>query len=426
MQVVAFLLGTFLILLLMGMPFALAMGGSAFLYILFFMNISPLMVVQQMYQGVNSFTLLALPLFIMAGALMEYGGISKRLVKFCMALVGHLPSGLAIVVVVASSIFAAMTGSAVATTAAIGAIMIPEMYARGYDKDFACALQGTAGIVGPLIPPSIAMVVYAVNTNQSVGEMLLAGAGPGLLMSLGIVLIASYICKKNGYTGSTVFSWKEVGVTFLDAIWALLSPIIILGGIYSGVFTPTEAAGVSCFYSLIIGVFIYRELKFAEMIRALGRAIKSTGNIMLIVASSYAFAFVLSRERVATDVATWMLSLTSSKYVFTLFVIVIMLIAGCFIDAVPTIMILAPLFAAMAQAYGMSLVHLGGFMVTATSIGQITPPFGLNLFMGAQVGNRPLHTVMPKIVPFIITAVVVLLIVAYVPGISLLFPSLLR
>lgn len=423
---IALLFGTFLILMALGLPIALTMGASAALYIVCCTNISPLIIMQQTVSGVNNYVLLAAPFFIMAGALMESGGISKRLVRFCMSLVGHCTGGLAMVVVVACAFFAAMSGSAIATTAAVGAIMIPYMYNNGYDKDFACALTATSGIFGPLIPPSIVMVLYAVNANQSVGTMLIAGAVPGFVMVLCTGLLAVFVCRRNGWKGTGHFDIKEVWTSFIDAIWAILSPLIILGGIYSGIFTATEAAAVACFYSMIVGLFVYHELNFKTMIEALGKAMKSTGNIMLIVASSCAFSFVLSREHVASMAASAMLSFSSSRIVFLICVVIIMLITGCFVDASPAVMVLAPILAPIAEQYGVSLVHLGAIMVTATSIGMVTPPLGMNMYMAAQIGNRPIHKVIPATIPFIFVTVIGLLVVTFVPQLSLLLPGLMH
>lgn len=423
---IALLFGTLLILMALGLPIALTMGASAALYIVCCTNISPLIIMQQTVSGVNNYVLLAAPFFIMAGALMESGGISKRLVRFCMSLVGHCTGGLAMVVVVACAFFAAMSGSAIATTAAVGAIMIPYMYNNGYDKDFACALTATSGIFGPLIPPSIVMVLYAVNANQSVGTMLIAGAVPGFVMVLCTGLLAVFVCRRNGWKGTGHFDIKEVWTSFIDAIWAILSPLIILGGIYSGIFTATEAAAVACFYSMIVGLFVYHELNFKTMIEALGKAMKSTGNIMLIVASSCAFSFVLSREHVASMAASAMLSFSSSRIVFLICVVIIMLITGCFVDASPAVMVLAPILAPIAEQYGVSLVHLGAIMVTATSIGMVTPPLGMNMYMAAQIGNRPIHKVIPATIPFIFVTVIGLLVVTFVPQLSLWLPGLMH
>ncbi len=422
----AFLFLMFFILLFAGAPIAFSLGGSAFLYIIFIAHQSPVVVLQQMLSGVNSFTLLAVPLFMMAGSLMEHGGISKRLVNFAMALVGHFTGGLAMVVIISSVFFAAMSGSAVATTAAIGAIMIPAMYERGYDKDFACALQATGGIFGPLIPPSIAMVLYAVTANQSVSTMLIAGIGPGIFMASLVIVYIIFVCRKRGFTGQGEFSVKNVVKAFVDAIWAILSPLIILGGIYTGVFTPTESAAIACAYSIFVGLFIYRELTLKKLLQCLAGAMKSTGNVMLIVAGASAFSWVLTRERMAASLARAMLNISDSPYWFIACTVIILLIAGCFIDAAPAVMILTPIFVPIAAQYGISLIHMGGYMICATSIGNITPPMGLNLFMASQVGGRPIHQVIKEIFPFIIVTVIALIIVAMVPQISTFLPGLMR
>ena len=416
----------FFALLFVGAPIALALGGSSLLYLLFIAHMSPVVVFQQMLSGVNSYTLLAVPLFMMAGSLMEHGGISKRLVEFATSLVGHFTGGLAIVTIVSSVFFAAMSGSAVATTAAIGAIMIPAMYERGYDPDYACALQATGGIFGPLIPPSIAMVLFAVTAGQSVSTMLIAGAGPGIFMAALTIGYVIWSCHKRGFRGQGSFSAANAWSAFKSAIWAILSPLIILGGIYSGIFTPTESAAIACTYSAIIGLFVYRELNVKQLLSCLGNSIKSTGNVMLIVAGASAFSWVLTRERMASSLANAMLSVSGSRYWFIACTIIILLIAGCFIDAAPAVMILTPIFAPIAQKYGVSLIHLGGYMICATSIGNITPPMGLNLFMSCQVGGRPIHRVIKEIWPFIAITITALIIVSLVPVITLFLPSLMK
>ncbi len=423
---VAVLFLSFFALIFVGAPIAVALGGSSLIYIAFFSNVSIIVVMQQMLASVNTYTLLAVPFFIMAGALMETGGISKRIVSFCQALVGHFTGGLALVVVLASVFFAAMTGSGVAACAAVGGIMIPMMVQNGYDEDFACALQATSGIFGPLIPPSIVMVLYAVYANQSVSTMLMAGVGPGLLQASMVCVLAIVICRKRGYHGVGKFSIKRVGKEFVSSFWALLAPVIILGGIYSGICTATEASGVACFYSILVGLFIYREMNLKQLLSCLGKAMKSTGNIMLIVGASGAFSWVLTRERIATKAADMLLSVTDSPVLFLMVAMVILLFLGCFIDSVPITTIMTPILAPMAMKYGVSLVHLGGFMVTGTCIGLITPPMGLNLFMGAQVGNRPIHTVIKAVVPFLVTTLIGYLLVAFIPGITTYLPSLVK
>lgn len=410
-------------MLFLGLPIALCLGASSLMYIYLFMpRISPLIVAQQMLAGVDKFTLMAVPFFVMAGVLMEFGGISKRIIAFAKSLVGHFTGGLALAVIVASVFFAAMTGSGVAATAAVGGIMIPSMIKSGYDENFSCALQATAGIFGPLIPPSIAMVLYAISANQSVGDMLLAGIGPGLLQAMLVALLAIFICRKKGFRGEGHFNAANVWKNFKESFWALMAPVIILGGIYSGVFTPTEAAAVSCSYSLLVGLFIYKELTFASMFKVLARAMVSAAGIMFIVAASGAFAWILTRERIPMKATSFFLSLSGGNaYVFLFLAVIVLLVAGCFIDSVPIVTIFTPIFAPVAVKFGISLVHFGAIMVSSTCVGLITPPVGLNLFMAASIGNRPVHAVIKEIRWFILATILGLLLVTYVPGIATYF-----
>lgn len=420
----AFIFILFFIFLFLGLPIAVCLGGSALAYIFLFVKIPPIIVAQQLLSSVDKFTLMAVPFFVMAGVLMEFGGISKRIIAFAKSMVGHFTGGLALVVVVSSLFFAAMTGSGVAATAAVGGIMIPSMIRSGYDQDFSCALQGTAGIFGPLIPPSIAMVLYAISANQSVSDMLMAGVGPGLLQGILVSMVAVFICKKRGFRGEGEFNWHNVWFNFKKSIWALFAPLIILGGIYSGIFTPTEASGIACFYSIIIGMFVYREITWKTLLPILSKAMKSAAGIMLIVAASGAFAWVLTRERIPDMAAQLFNSMTDSSIVFLLSVVSIVLIAGCFIDSIPIITIFTPIFYPIAEQYGISLIHLGAIMVTGTCVGLVTPPMGLNLFMAASIGNRPVHAVIKELKPFIIVIVVGLLLTMFIPGISTWLPNL--
>lgn len=265
------------------------------------MDVPMIIIGQQMLKGVDSFTLMAIPFFVIAGGLMESGGISKRIVNFARTVVGHLPGGLAIVTVVASMIFAAMTGAGAATTAAVGGIMIPSMQEEGYDGGYASAVQAVGGIFGPLIPPSILMVLYGVASGESVGDMLLAGLVPGLFLGVIVIGVVVWQCIKKGYKGVGHFSLKRAAKSFLDAIWAILAPAIILGGIYSGLFTPTEASAVACFYCLIIGLFVYRELNFKSLGKVVFKSVKTAAGIMLIVAATQAFGWVLTRAGIPPD-----------------------------------------------------------------------------------------------------------------------------
>lgn len=419
------LMASFFVLLFVGVPIAYSLCLAALFYMIGFADIPLIVIGQQMLKGVDSFTLMAIPFFVIAGGLMESGGISKRIVSFAKTLVGFLPGGLAVVTVVASMIFAAMTGAGAATTAAVGGIMIPSMEENGYDAGYASAVQAVGGIFGPLIPPSILMVLYGVASGESVGDMLMAGLLPGLFLGVIVIAVVIYQCIKRGYTGVGKFSLKNTVKAFYHAIGALLAPVIILGGIYSGLFTPTEASAVCCFYCLIIGLFVYKELKVAILGKIVFKSVKTAAGIMLIVAATQAFGWVITRANIPQLVAESVTSVISSPTIFMLAVCLILLIAGCFIDAVPALLIFAPILIPTANEYGISLIHFGVVMVVVLCIGLVTPPVGLNLFVASSVGGQPIHKIIPHL-PVLIGAITVgALIIVFIPGIATLLPSLL-
>ena len=420
------IIAIFIVLMAVGIPVAVSLGTSALVYMVFFNDIPSTVVFQQMISGVDKFMLMAIPFFIIAGGLMEHGGISARIIKFSKELAGPLTGGVAIVTVIASMIFAAMTGAGVATVAAIGSIMIPAMYKEGYDKDFACALQATGGIFGPLIPPSILMVLYGSTAGVSVADMLIGGVFPGLLMGLLVGITAVIICKRRGFKGQGSWNFRRLVGSLFDAFWALLSPFIILGGIYSGIFTPTEAAAVACLYSLLVGLFIYRELELKRTLHVLAQSAIMAGGILIIVGATQAFGWVLTREQIPQQIAEFCQLLITDPYMFMVFTAVLLLIAGCFIDPVPAVMLFVPILCPAAQAYNISLVHYGVVMVCALVIGLITPPVGINLFVASSVGDRAVHSIIKHLPPFILTLIVGLTFVIFIPGISLFLPNLMK
>ncbi|MEA5083140.1 MAG: TRAP transporter large permease [Lachnospiraceae bacterium] len=419
------LMVSFFVLLFVGVPIAYSLCLSALFYMIGFTDIPLIIVGQQMLKGVDSFTLMAIPFFVIAGGLMESGGISKRIVNFAKTIVGFLPGGLAVVTVVASMIFAAMTGAGAATTAAVGGIMIPSMEENGYDGGYASAVQAVGGIFGPLIPPSILMVLYGVASGESVGDMLMAGLLPGLFLGIIVIAVVIYQCIKKGYKGVGKFSLKNAVKAFYDAIWAIFAPIIILGGIYSGLFTPTEASAICCLYCLIVGLFVYKELKVETLGKIVFKAVKTAAGIMLIVSATQAFGWVITRAGIPQFVAECVTAVISSPAVFMLAVCLILLVAGCFIDAVPALLIFAPILIPTAKEYGISLIHFGVVMVVVLCIGLVTPPVGLNLFVASSVGGQPIHKIIPHL-PVLIGAISVgALIIVFVPAIATFLPSLL-
>lgn len=408
----------FLALMVVGVPVAVSLLTASLGYIVFMSDVPVIVVAQQALAGTDKFTLMAVPYFIVAGALMQAAGISTRIVNLARSLVGSTPGGLAVVTVVASLFFGAMTGAGAATTAAVGAMMIPAMVKDGYSRSYATALQAGGGVFGPIIPPSILMVLYAVNGNVGVGDMLIAGILPGILLGLMMIVLVMVMAKKKGMGTRERFSIKRVWDALVRSFWALLTPVIILGGIYSGILTPTEAAAVGCFYSVIVGVFIYREIKPLELLRVLYRSFLGAAGIMLIVGATQAFGWVLTREGLPQAAANWFTTAITDPGLFLIACVVLFLIAGVFIDAVPNVLIFAPILGPVAQAYGIDMIHFGIVMVVAFCLGLITPPVGVNLFVASEVGDVPIRKMIPHILPIFITLIVGLVILVYVPWFS--------
>jgi C4-dicarboxylate transporter DctM subunit len=369
---------------------------------------------------------MAIPFFIISGALMEYGGISRRIIGFAEALVGHLPGGMGLVVIVASAFFAAMTGSGAACVAAIGGMMIPAMTKNGYDIDFACALQASGGSLGPIIPPSILMVLYSCSTGNSVGDMLLAGLFPGLLIAILMMVLTVLISKREGYKGSGSFSMKKVWHSFKESIWALLTPVIILGGIYSGIFTPTEAAAASCLYAIIIGLWVYKELKFKELMLCLYNSLKSVGMILSIVAVTQLFSWILTRQGLPQMIAQMCTHISDDPKVFMILVGMILLVVGCFLDPVPAVLIFAPILTPAAGAMGIDPIQFGVVMVVTFCIGLVTPPVGMTLFVASGIGQRPVMSISKKIWPFVLVMLFAVILLIIFPQISLWLPQMAK
>jgi C4-dicarboxylate transporter DctM subunit len=414
----------FLVLMFLGIPIAYSMALSALFYMVVFVDVPSIIIVQQILSGVDKFTLMAIPFFVVAGSLMEFGGISRRIVRLSKSAVGTLPGGLGIVTVISSMIFAAMTGAGAATTAAVGSIMIPAMRDQGYEEGFACGLQASAGIMGPLIPPSILMVLYGVTAGVSVGDMLLAGLIPGVLVGFLLMVVVVAISIRKNYKGDGKFSVVDIAQSFIESIWAILAPVIILGGIYSGLFTPTEAAGVTCFYSLIVGLFVYREIGFQDVGQVMFKSFKLAAGIMLIVGATQAFGWVLAKERIPQLIATWFTSITGDPVIFMIAVCIMLLVAGCFIDAVPALLVLAPILVPAAMKFNVNPIHFGVVMVFTLCIGLVTPPVGINIFVASSVSRVPVHRIIPKLYPFITVLLFGVLCVVFFPQLSLFLVTL--
>ncbi|MBN1333276.1 MAG: TRAP transporter large permease subunit, partial [Synergistales bacterium] len=367
-----------IVFLVLNVPIAFAIGLASVVGFLY-SGIDLMAVAQRMLGSVNSFTLLAIPFFMLAGSLMQTGGMSRRLVRFASAIVSTLPGGLGHVQVLASCFFAALSGSSPATTAAIGSALIPEMKKRGYPPEFAASVQAVSGTIGTIIPPSIPMVVYGVVAGQSIGELFAAGFIPGLLCGFSLMVVVYWKSKKHGYGNPQVFSAKELWDSFKDAFWALMVPVIILGGIYSGMFTPTEAGAVAAVYGLIVGVFVYKELNFSNIIHVFSTAAANTAMVLLIIASSSVFSWLMTIKGVAAMVGAWFASVSGSPAGFLALFILLGLFLGCFMETVSIILIVTPVLFPVAKQFGIDPIHFGIIMTMTLSLGMATPPVGENL-----------------------------------------------
>ena len=418
------LIGTFFGLLLCRVPVAASMGLAAIagmLHMGFKISVFP----TAFYAAIAKYTLLAIPFFILAGVIMDYAGISKRLINFANACVGATPGGLAVVTIVASMFFAAVSGSGSATAAAIGSIMIPAMVKRNYDIRFASATTATAAQIGVIIPPSIPMVLYCVGTNSSISTLFIAGIIPGIMIGASLIIYSMFVSKKLGYAGDRKYSSSEKVKAFKEAIWALLMPLIILGGIYSGLFTPTEAAAVACAYAVIVALFIYRDINAAQLSRIFYKASIIVAVVMIILSAAGLFAYVLTMNRVPQMVASFFLELGGNKYTFLIIVNILLFFVGMFFDGGPAMIILAPILAPVAVSLGIDPIHFGMIMVCNSALGQITPPFGVNLFVVSQVANIKMEYMIRNLIPYILIIIFDVLLVSYIPNISLGLPKLL-
>ncbi|MDT8893800.1 TRAP transporter large permease [Halomonas sp. I1] len=408
------LLLSFLTLMLLGVPIALAIGTGTLLAL--WHGGTPLLVLaQQMFQGVNAFALVAVPMFILTGDLMAQGKVSEKLVDFADSLFGFLRGGLSIVSVMAGMFFAAISGSGAATTAAVGTSLVPELKRKGYDPASAASLIAASGTIGVVIPPSVPMIIYAVIAQQSVSSLFLGGFLPGLAMGIGLACIAVVQAHRRTYPRGQPLSAAVIGRTFKGAFWGLMTPVIILGGIFSGIFTPSEAAVVAVNYALLVSLFVYRDLTLKDVYRILIRSAITTSVIMLVIATSAALSWTLSSAQVPTAIAQSVLSLSSSPYVVMLLVVAVILLTGVFIETASALIILTPVLLPLTTQLGIDPIHFGLIIVVGLSIGMITPPVAINLYVASSVTQLPLERITQAILPYLFGLIAVLLLVVYVP-----------
>lgn len=417
----AILFISFAVLLLLGVPVGFTIAIAAFVTLVVG-DVPALMMVQRIFTAQDSFSLIAVPFFILAGDLMSKGAVSKVLVEFAESLLGWIRGGLTIVSVLAGMFFAAISGSGAATTAAVGATLIPELEKRGYHVDKSAALIAAAGTIGVVIPPSVPMVLYAVIAEQSVNTLFRNGFIPGITMGAILIVIALVEARKLNYPKGTPLSVKNVLKTFLHAIWGILMPLIILGGIFSGYFTPSEAADVAVIYSILIGFFVYRDLTPKGLMEIMKNSAKTSSVIMLIIGFSGPFGWVLANWKIPEMISKAVLSVSSNAYIILFLIGLIILVAGVFMETSSAIILLTPVFLPLVKAMGVSLVHFGVVFAVGLAIGMITPPVAINLFVASGITGLPMTKISKAIVPYLIGLIVVFFVILYAP---LAFPGLI-
>ena len=418
------MLTTMIVLFALSVPVAVSIGMASIVGIASSDGASLLIVGQQMFTSLDKYPLAAIPFFILAGNLMETGGISARLVEFAKAIVGGVQGGLACTCVLTCMIFAAVSGSSVATTFAIGAILIPAMVRHGYPVGFAAALQATSAELGVIIPPSIPMILYGISANVSVAELFIAGIGPGLLIGGALILFVWLWAKIKGYGRQDRDGRMPLRTATRRAGFALLMPAIILGGIYGGVFTPTEASVVAVFYALLVGTLIHREIGAADLVRVLRRSVISSTVILMIIACAGLFSFLITRANVPAMLGEWLVRTLETPVLFLLGVNAALFVIGMFIETSASIVVLAPILTPIAMHFGIDPVHFGTIMVVNLALGMITPPFGVNLFAACMVARIPLERIVRQLVPFVLVVLGCLMVVTYFPALSLFLRDL--
>jgi len=416
--------GAFFLFLLIGVPIGLSIGLSAL--VVFITSGIPLqMVPQTLFEGNNSFSLVAVPFFILAGDVLARGGISERIVAFAEACLGRIRGGLSIVSVLASMFIAAISGSGAATTAAVGASLLPELEERKYDVDFSAALIASAGTIGVVIPPSVPMVLYAVIAGESVAKLFLGGFIPGTLMGIGLIIWAIYIAKKRNYPAGKKYSAREILKRFGTATWGLMCPIIILGGIFSGVFTPSEAAAIAVVYTLVVAIFVYKALDFKKFYKLVVGSGVTSALIMFIIATSKVFGWGLAFYQIPQAIAGAMLSVTNNNaFLIYLMIDVIILLSGMFMETASALIILTPIFLPAIIGVGGNLIHFGVVLTVGLAIGMATPPVAIDIYVASAITGLPMGRITKPIIPMVIILIAVFLLITYVPQLVLFLPGL--
>ena len=411
---ITLLFGSFFVLLAFGVPIAIAIGLTV-LVVLSTNDISLLVVPQRMFAGADSFPLVAIPFFFLAGDIMAKGKVSEKMVQFADSLLGFVKGGLWVVAVLASMFFAAISGSGAATTAAVGTPLLPELKKKGYDPAFSAALIASGGCIGVIIPPSVPMVLYCVMADQSVAKLFLNGFIPGVMMGGILIAIGLFVAYKNNYPNGAPFSLRNIAVTFRDAIWGLATPLIILGGIFSGYFTPSEAAVISVDYALLVSIFVYRDMGWRQIVQIFMRSAITMSIIMFIITTSTAMGWVMANWQIPKIIAENILTISNNKYILILLINIVVFIAGFFMETASALILLTPVFLPLVQQLGIDLIHFGVMMVLGLSIGMVTPPVAINLYVASTISGLSLEKISKAVVPMVIGLLIVLMAVTYLP-----------
>jgi len=423
-MILVFLISLFSFILL-NIPIAFGLLLTAVVLMLYLGDISSYVLVQSMVRGIDTFALLAIPFFVLAGEIMNAGGISKRIVGFARALIGHITGGLGYVTVLSSMVFAGVSGSAVADTSAIGSVLLPIMKEEGYKVNKSTALVCTAGCIGPVIPPSIPMILYGVTAGVSIVKLFMGGIIPGILIGIGLMIIWFFHARKQNYKIANKFSIKELLVGTRKASFALLLPVIILGGIVTGIATPTESAVVAVAYAFVIGKFVYKELKMSDMPNILLKAAKSTAIVMLVCGAAMSAAYYITTAQVPKMLADALLSVSDNVIVIMFLINILLLIIGCVMDLTPAILIMTPILLPIASIFGLDPVYFGVIICVNLCIGLVTPPVGTVLYVGCGLSKISIFELVGPLLPFLFMMVIVLFIITYIPGLVMFIPSLM-
>ncbi len=423
-MIVVTLFGLFFLFLFLSVPVAVALGLSTFITAYFFEGSDILIdLSSNLFQQLDKYALMAIPMFILAGNLLSKGGSAKRIIEFAKAFVGHLPGGLPIAAIMASIVFAAVSGSSPATVAAIGSIMFGAIRAAGYPKTYAIGTITTAGSLGILIPPSIVMIIYGVTADESIGKLFIAGIIPGLLIGFMLMAVTYIGAKRLGFKKTKPASWMERWEKFKESFWALMTIVIIIGGIYGGIFTPTEAAAVSAIWALFVSLFIYKDIKFKDLGEVFFESAKTSGIILFIIANASVFAYFLTLENIPEMLTQYVLHMHLNKIMFLIAVNIILLIAGNFMEPSSIIMIMVPLLLPIAKTLGINPIHFGVIITINMELGMLTPPVGLNLFVASGITGEPIKEVVKSVLPWFLVMLLGLILITYIPEISLWLPN---